>query len=248
MTENAAAARDAEIGSASGTDAQSASGTKIQGASGTASGAERSVYCLDALPWLRAHAPLQGCSVITSLPDVSGLPELGLEGWRRWFLEAAELVLAATPHDGVSIFYQTDIKRDGLWIDKGYLCQRAAERAEASLLWHRIACRKPAGELNFGRPAYSHLLCFSRGLRDRAAVAYPDVLPSAGEMSWSQAMGADACRLACRYVLSHTPTRTVVDPFCGQGSVLAAANALGLAAIGIDKVAKRARRARRAQQ
>jgi tRNA G10 N-methylase Trm11 len=63
-------------------------------------------------------------------------------------------------------------------------------------------------------------------------------------MTWSQAMGVEACRLACGYVLSHTSTRTVVDPFCGVGTVLAVANSMGLAAVGVEIVAKRARRAR----
>jgi hypothetical protein len=205
---------------------------------------QRSVWCEDALPWLERNAPLAGCSLITSLPDVSGLSGLGLEEWRRWFVHAAELVLAATPDDGVTIFYQTDIKRNGTWVDKGYLCQRAADARGAALLWHRIVCRKPAGQDNPGRPAYTHLLCFSRGVRDHSARAYPDVLGSTGQMLWSQAMGLAACRLACEYVRSHTTTRTIVDPFCGLGSVLAVANVLGLDAIGVELGRKRAQKAR----
>jgi hypothetical protein len=205
---------------------------------------QRTVWCEDALPWLRRNAPLLGCSLITSLPDVSGLPAHGLDEWRRWFIAAAELVLLATPDDGVSIFYQTDIKRDGTWVDKSYLCHRAAEQQGAALLWHKIVCRKPPGQENLGRPAYTHLLCYSRGVRDRAVPSYPDVLPATGEMTWSQAMGVEACRLACEYVLSHTAARTIVDPFCGWGSVLAVANRLGLAAIGVELARKRARKAR----
>ena len=41
-----------------------------------------------------------------------------------------------------------------------------------------------------------------------------------------------------------TPTRTVVDPFCGWGTVLAAANAVGLDAVGVDLSARMCRRAR----
>jgi len=204
----------------------------------------REVWCEDALEWLERHRPLTASSVITSLPDVSGMPQLGLDGWRQWFIAAAELVLRATPDDGVTIFYQTDIKVDGTWVDKSYLCHRAAEQAESALLWHRIVCRKPAGENNFGRPAYTHLLCYSRAVRDRGARAYPDVLPATGVMTWSQAMGVEACKLACGYVLSHTETRTIVDPFCGVGTVLAVANAMGMDAVGVEIVRKRARRAR----
>jgi hypothetical protein len=208
-----------------------------------ASAGRRSVFCEDALPWLRQRTCLAGCSFITSLPDVSGLPGLTLQAWQHWFVSAAQLVLSATPNEGVAIFYQTDIKRDGAWIDKGQLIHQAAQQEGSALLWHKIVCRRPAGQPNFGRPAFSHLLCYSRGVRDQPSPAYPDVLPATGKMTWSQAMGLAACELACRYVLSHTSTRTIVDPFCGHGSVLAVANQLGLDAVGVELSRKRAQRA-----
>ena len=63
-------------------------------------------------------------------------------------------------------------------------------------------------------------------------------------MTWSRATGVEACRVACQYLLDETPTRVVVDPFCGRGTVLAVANALGLDALGIDLAARRCRAAR----
>lgn len=207
----------------------------------------RSVVCEDALSWLPRNTPLGGGSIITSLPDVSSMPGLSLEQWKAWFVHAATLCLAATPNDGVCIFYQTDIKREGTWIDKGYLCQKAAEQQGTPLVWHKIVCRREAGQPVFGRPGYSHLLCFSRTAHERTLPAYPDVLPLTGHMTWSQAMGLEACKLACQYVRSHTPSHTVVDPFCGLGSVLAVANTLGLHAIGVEIARKRARKARNLQ-
>lgn len=204
----------------------------------------RSVVCDDALVWLPQNTPLVGCSVITSLPDVSGLPYLDLEQWKEWFVAAAALCMHATPVDGVTIFYQTDIKRAGTWVDKGFLCQKAAEVCGMVLLWHKIVCRREAGKPVFGRPGYSHLLCFSKTAHDQTMPAYPDVLPATGTMTWSQAMGLDACKLACEYVRSHTRSHTVVDPFCGHGSVLAVANTLGLNAVGVEIAHKRARKAR----
>ena len=175
----------------------------------------RRVHCEDALPWLERNTPLVGCSVVTSLPDRSGLPGLSLEGWREWFIEAAVLVLNATPEFGVAIFYQTDVQHAGTWIDKSFLCHLAAARTGSPLLWHKIVCRKPAGRHGFGRPGYAHLLCYSRGVRDRRGLPRTDVLLHTGETLWSQATPVEACEVACHYVDAHTTTRTVVDPFCG---------------------------------
>jgi tRNA G10 N-methylase Trm11 len=63
-------------------------------------------------------------------------------------------------------------------------------------------------------------------------------------MPWSRAMGVEACRVALRFVREETATRLVVDPFCGRGTVLAVANAMGFDALGIDLGAKRCKAAR----
>ncbi len=206
----------------------------------------RTVHCGDAIAWLEAQGVLLGCSVITSLPDTSELPDLSLDEWKDWFVRAAALVMAKVPDDGVAIFYQTDIKKTGVWIDKGYLCSKAAEQVGCTTLWHKVVCRSAPGTTTYGRPAYSHLLCFARGVRSNLAKASPDVLPDAGPTSWTRGMGADACAVACSFVLENTPTRTIIDPFCGRGSVLAVANALGLNAVGVEISPKRARQARNA--
>jgi hypothetical protein len=204
---------------------------------------ERKVVCDDAVRWLSAQPVLEGCSFVTSLPDVSET-QLDVPRWKRWFGGAARLVLDKCPEDGVAIFFQSDVKKGGEWIDKGYLCQRAAEDAGARLLWHRVACRVPPGTVTFGRAGYSHVLCFSKGRRLDLTRVSPDVLPRVGEMTWTRAIGLDACRMACRYVRDQTPSRTIVDPFCGWGTVLAVANALGLDAMGVELNARRARKAR----
>ena len=42
----------------------------------------------EALGWLEAHRAEPGTSVITSLPDLSELPDLDFDGWRAWFIDA----------------------------------------------------------------------------------------------------------------------------------------------------------------
>jgi hypothetical protein len=207
----------------------------------------RVVHCADAVAWLRARPVLAGCSVVTSLPDVSELPGLTLAAWRSWFVASAALVMSRCPDDGVAIFYQTDVKRRGRWIDKAYLLGTAAEAAACETLWHKIVCRAPPGTVTHGRHAYSHLLCFSRSLRPGIGGDSPDVLPAAGAAAWERGMGLEACRVACEFVRRHCATRTIVDPFCGRGTLLAVANALGLDAVGVEIVGRRARASRRAR-
>ncbi|MES1172060.1 MAG: SAM-dependent methyltransferase [Bacteroidota bacterium] len=204
----------------------------------------RTVHRGDALEWLRGPGPPAGASVVTSLPDVSEVPALGVDGWRRWFDEAAGLVMQSAAPEGVAIFFQSDIRRDGLWLDKGAMVARAAERLGMALLFHKVVCRKPPGTVTFGRASYSHLLGFSRALRPSLRRATADVLPDAGFMPGTKSMGVKACLDACRFVLAETSTRTIVDPFCGWGTVLAVANALGLDAVGVDLSVRMCRKAR----
>lgn len=204
----------------------------------------RHIVHAEALAWLDANPAEPGSSVITSLPDVSEVSALDFEGWRGFFVGAARRILRWIPSDGVAIFFQSDIRHHGVWVDKGYLIARAAEEEGASLVWHKIVCRMAPGVPTQGRASYSHMLCLSRGPRAHPRRPSPDVLPDAGFKPWSRAMGVEACRLACRYLLDETTTRIVVDPFCGHGTALAVANALGLDAVGVDVGARKCRAAR----
>ena len=183
-------------------------------------------------------------AIVTSLPDHSELPQLGVDGWRRWFVDTVALACRAVADEAVAIFYQTDVKHDGRWIDKGHLVMCGADLAGSHALWHKVVCRVAPGTITFGRPAYAHCICVSRSRRLAPGASTPDVLPSLGTMTWSRAMGSAACEAAVRFVAA-TGARTIVDPFCGVGSVLAAANAHGLDAIGVEISRRRASRARK---
>ncbi len=204
----------------------------------------REVVQAEALGWLAGNPAPAGASVVTSLPDVSEVPPHELEGWRAWFQGATRAIVRWVPDDGVAIFYQSDIRHGGTLVDKGYLVMRAAEDERAVVLWHKVVCRKPPGTVASGRPSYSHMIALGRAPRPFPRFAGPDVMPDGGFMSWSRAMGVEACRVACRYLQRDVATRVVVDPFCGRGTVLAVANAMGMDALGVDLSPKRCRAAR----
>lgn len=205
----------------------------------------REVHCAEALGWLALHPSAADHAVITSLPDLSELRELDLDGFRSWFVEAARAVIDWVKADGVAIFFQTDVRKQGVWIDKSYLVLRAAEAAGARLLFHKIMCREPPGTISHGRAGYSHLLCVSKGSSSTRVSQSPDVLADAGFKPTEKSMGVRACELACRFVLDQTAARVIVDPFCGHGTVLAVANSLGLDALGVDRSARCCKAARR---
>ncbi len=203
----------------------------------------RTIHTGDGVAWLHGAQLGPEHAIITSLPDSSEVPALGFDGWRAWFSDVSRLICERLHDDAVALFFQTDVKREGTWVDKAYLVQRGAEAAGSACLFHKVVCRAPAGLTTFGRPAYAHLIAFSRRLRLDVAKSTADVLPTLGKMTWARAMGLDACHVACDFVLTQTACRVVVDPFCGLGSVLAVANAKGMDAVGVELSRKRAEKA-----
>lgn len=211
-----------------------------------AAGPRREVHCADAIAWMRARGPIAGACAVTSLPDVSEVG-LALPVWRTWFLDAVRLVVEAVPDESAALFFQSDIKRDGVWIDKGALVIRAAEDAGARVLFHKVVCRRPAGMLTAGRPGFTHFIAVSRALRCPDVLPIPDVIADAGRQTWVRAMGVRAAAHAVRFAREPVRAATVFDPFCGIGTVLAVANTLGLDALGVEKAKKRAEQARELQ-
>ncbi|MDB6092900.1 MAG: hypothetical protein JWM32_462 [Verrucomicrobia bacterium] len=203
----------------------------------------REVHCADAIPWMRARGQIVGACAVTSLPDVSEVG-LALPVWRTWFLEAVRLVVDSVPDEGAALFFQSDIKHDGEWIDKGAMVVRAAEDAGARVLFHKIVCRRPPGTATFGRPGYTHLIAVSRKMKCPAVLPIPDVILDAGRQTWVRAMGIRAAAHAVVFARDHAKAKIIFDPFCGIGTVLAVANVLGLDAIGVEKARKRAAQAK----
>jgi hypothetical protein len=203
----------------------------------------REIVCADAIAWMRARGRIDGACAVTSLPDVSELGKT-LPAWREWFLGAVRLVVEAVPYDSAAVFFQSDIKRDGAWIDKGAMVIRAAEDAGARVLFHKIVCRRPPGMLTQGRPGFTHLIAVSRAMKCPDILPIPDVITDAGRSLWVRAMGVRAAAHAVRFARDQVGAKLIFDPFCGVGTIPAVANALGLAALGIELAKKRCEQSR----
>jgi hypothetical protein len=204
----------------------------------------REVHETDAIAWLQQQELAADDAFVTSLPNVDEFQHRNFDRWRTWFLDAAALVMDKTPEDSAAIFFQTDIKIDGIWIDKSFLLQQAAERTNCKLIWHKNVLRAPIGTVTNTRPGYAHLLCFAPKLRSNDGNATSDVLPQLGDKDWPRAMGNDVATFAVRWLRDHAGAKTIVAPFCGTGTALAVANKLGLHAIGIERSTSRASKAR----
>lgn len=216
----------------------------VLGASSAAAPApSREIHCAEAMAWMQARGRMDGACAVTSLPDVSEVGK-SLPVWREWFLGAVRATIDLVPEASAALFFQSDIKRDGIWIDKGALVIRAAEDAGARLLFHKIVCRRPPGMLTMGRPGFTHLIAVSRAMRCPEVLPIPDIIADAGRAPWVRAMGIRAAAHAVRFARDQVGARVIVDPFCGVGTIPAVANALGLDAVGVELARKRAEQAR----
>ena len=204
----------------------------------------RDVIVGDGLAWLAEHKLGPDHAIVTSLPDVSEFPGMSVTDWSAWFSETVATCCAAAHPQGVVVFYQTDVKREGTWVDKSHLVHRGADAAGSACLWHKIVCRVTPGIRTFGRPAYGHLQCFSVERRIPTSFATPDVIDGLGVMTWSRAMPSSAAEAVCVFLRRLETVTTVVDPFCGRGTILAVANEHGLDAVGVDLSKKRVKKAR----
>ena len=172
---------------------------------------QRTVVNADAMAWMRAQTCQFPGSVVTGIPDISEV-SLAPDEYRKFFLEAVELILRRTPTDGVAVFCQTDcrimappsadcavhkkcraqVQRE--WLDKSHLLQLACARVpHCRLLFHKIALISEPGNRKFNKPAFSHVLAFGFGdllLHDK--VLTPDVSPR-GDIVWSRGTGFTCC-------------------------------------------------------
>ena len=188
----------------------------------------RRVICCNAFERLPTIKPAR--AIITSLPDASEV-DCGLMGYEEWFTRGICVVLGSVAQNGVAVFYQGDRKHDGILLSKASLICNAATSLGFRLLWHKIILRNRPGAINLYRPSYLHMMAFSRGVKAGKATA--DIIEQ-GETVYKNGMGTNAAHVAVRFAVDVAKASVIYDPFCGRGTVLAVANALGCNSIGFD--------------
>ena len=196
----------------------------------TSTATRRVVICHDAVEWCYSN-PNVG-PVITSPPDADEVGQLPTSQWRLWFRSAVTACFFAAG-DHPALFYVTDRRHDGALISKAQLVFDVARTYRRRIMWHKIALRVPPGAVDVRRPGYSHLICVG-GDKVRPGTATPDVFPR-GPVIYPNGMGVNAARVAVGYTKPYRRgSSPIVNPFCGRGTVLAAAAEVGVPSIGID--------------
>jgi hypothetical protein len=212
----------------------------------------------NAVAWLQqSEEPFEG-SVFTAVPDWKDVPQFNSMAdelvalYVEWFDVIAEAVFRRLGEGECAIFSQTDgrlMELDGTvlqLINKSHLLQVAAAKHGCTLLWHKIALNTATEVLEVAqhRIGYTHLLCFGKRLTYHTAqFRTPDVIDR-GLMTWMKATGLHSCIVGVSFLQSVVHTKCIVSPFCGHGTILAVANYLGLPAVGVELLPKRARYAR----
>jgi len=180
----------------------------------------------DTVKWLEEVSDLN--CVVTSMPD-SEETNMNTKEWIDWFINVATNLMKKS--ETYSIFYQTDRKIKGTLMSKTSLLFDAAKKAGVRLLWHKIVLKVKVGKINLYRPGYTHLLCFSK--EKDSGKATPDVI-ECGKMFYKNSIGDNVLKFIFSYLKKDKDIKTIVDPFCGQGSILCSAKENGYNVTGVE--------------
>jgi len=186
------------------------------------------LHNVDSLVWLKDQKPFK--AIITSLPDKEevGMSELG---WVQWLHHACELLAEKVDENGIIFFYQMNRRINGRLIDKNFLISRVFIGAGYNKIIEKVCLKQKVGTINPFRPTYTNLFAFSKSIRAGKSTA--DVI-FAGQMLYKNAMGSNAIQYCLDFIRTNVKTNTILDPFCGQGSILLGAKSKFFEGIGVD--------------
>jgi len=193
---------------------------------------KRTVVCSDAHKWLINN--YNNKAIITSLPDME---EVGMDvkDWGNWIKKTCSLIVDSLDDKGIVIFYQTDRKYKGKVLDKKTLISNEFIKLGYNNIFNKIVLKQKPETINLFRPTFTNLFGFSKKITSGKST--PDVI-NCGKMIYKNAMGLNACKIAIEFIESKIETDIIIDPFCGQGSILKIANEMGFNSIGVDILKK----------
>ena len=168
--------------------------------------------------------------IITSLPDMEEIG-MNLKNWENWIIDTLYNIINSADDDAVIFFYQTNRKYKGKIIDKNYLISDVFLNNGFNKIFSKIVLKKEPNKIDLFRPTYTNLFAFSKKIKSGKAT--PDVIYS-GKMIYKNAMGFNAVKSCIEFLNNKKIKDTVIDPFCGRGSVIHICNKLGFDSIGID--------------
>lgn len=189
----------------------------------------REIICQDALKWLKSAKSVP--NVVTGICDLDEMPNYNMQQYLTFFKQITTQICNKLQPGCYAIFIQTDRKWQRQWIDKSYIISDIANKAGLKMIWHKIVLHRGVGATHLQRPTYAHMLCYSRDGTTGAAT--PDVI-DVGKKLYKNATPTSAANVALDFVKRYSKVKTVLDPFVGQGTIVALANQRGLDAIGID--------------
>ena len=188
----------------------------------------RIVICSDAHIWLNNNK--NNKAIITSLPDME---EVGMDvnDWVNWIKKTCKLIIDSLDDNGIVIIYQTDRKYKGRILDKKTLISNEFIKLGYNNIFNKIVLKQKPETTNLFRPTFTNLFGFSKKITSGKST--PDVI-NCGKMIYKNAMGLNACKTSIEFIKSKIDTNIIIDPFCGQGSILKIANEMGFNSIGVD--------------
>jgi len=201
----------------------------------------RKIIVADSMKWLALQKSQSIPNVITGICDMDEIGLTDINKYLDFFNRIAQLIFEKTNPNGYAIFIQTDRKIERSWIDKSLLLSTIAQKNGFKMVWHKIVLHRDVDATDLHRPGYAHMVCYTKNGTSGAAT--PDIIPVSQRL-YKNGTPVEAAVRAIEFVKRYTKSEPcVVDPFVGQGTIVAIANAYGLNAIGIDIDSQQARKA-----
>lgn len=191
----------------------------------------RKIIVADSLKWLSTQKNGSIPNVVTGICDLDEIDK-NLDEYLEFFNGVASLIFQKLNPAGYAIFIQTDRKYQRQWIDKSYLLTDLAYKYGFKMVWHKIVLHREVDRTDLHRPCYAHMLCYTK--TGTSGAATPDIIPVSGRL-YKNGTPIEAAIRAIQFVKRYSKAGPyILDPFVGQGTIPAVANAYELNAVGID--------------